>query len=681
MTFDNTRKDENLKILSLEDSARDFELIKELLIDAGYCSSITWVETEDAFTTSLRDQTWDVILADFKLPGFDAFGAVRIRNEICPDTPFICVSGSIGEETAIELLKAGAVDYVLKDRPDRLPFAVERALNEARQKKIRQQNTEALQEADRQLRASQSAMLNILEDLKAENQTRQTRETELQKITVALEQAGEMVFITDLDGTIQYVNPAVTTVSGYSREEVVGQNPSLLKSGQQDQAFYQELWETIASGRTWSGRLVNKRKDGTLYTEMATISPVKDDSGRILSYVAVKRDITEHLNIEMQLRQAQKMESIGRLAGGVAHDFNNMLTVILGHAKLGLMHLDPANPVCVDLKEISKTAERSADLTRQLLTFARKQTIAPKTIDLNDTVSGMLKMLQRLIGEDINLSWHPAAELWQVRMDPSQTDQILANLCVNARDAIAENGRITIETANRRIDAEHCIVNPEAVPGEYVCLTVSDSGSGMDKETQAHIFEPFYTTKELGKGTGLGLATVYGAVKQNNGFISIYSETGQGTTFSIYLPRETNVGTVRSAPTDAETAAPRGKETILLVEDEPAILNITRMLLQNQGYTVLAASSPDEAIRLASEQADEIQLLMTDVVMPEMNGRDLAQKLQSLYPQLKCLYMSGYTADVIAPHGVLGPGVYFIQKPYSMNTLAIKLREVLDGGS
>jgi PAS domain S-box-containing protein len=425
--------------------------------------------------------------------------------------------------------------------------------------------------------------------------------------------------------------------------------------------------------------------DGTVRHIRGKALVLRGTDGAAERMIGVNYDVTDAKNaaedkrkLEDQLQQAQKMESVGRLAGGVAHDFNNMLSVILGHAELGLMHLDPAHPVCADLREIGKTAERSADLTRQLLAFARKQTVTPKVIDLNETITTMLKMLQRLIGEDIHLTWQPAPGLWEVRIDPSQIDQIMANLCVNARDAITGNGRITIETTNSSIDAGYCAANPEASPGDYVCLTVSDSGSGMDKETQTHIFEPFFTTKELGKGTGLGLATVYGAVKQNNGFINIYSEPGQGTTFTIYLPRDANMGTARRAPTVVETVVPRGQETILLVEDEPAILNIAAMMLENQGYTVLQAGTPGEAIRLARDHIGEIQLLMTDVIMPEMNGREMANKLLSIYPGMKRLFMSGYTADVIATHSMLEEGVHFIQKPFSLPNMAAMVREVLD---
>jgi PAS domain S-box-containing protein len=789
-----------LKALSLEDSARDFEIISEQLTDAGYILDISRVEKEEAFVSSLRANRYDIILADFKLPGFDAFGALRLRNEICPEIPFICVSGSIGEETAIELMKLGAVDYVLKEKPERLPLAIKRALREAREnadlkkseRELREseksyrelfdgmtstalvidfngniidvnrtaietlgyskeallsigisgidsslkgedilkmikampldkkqifetshktkdgrsfpveiysslvfyqgsdailsiaidiseskQSQEALQEANRKLLMSQKATLSILEDLKAENQARRAKETELQRVTMAIEQTGEVVFITDADGTIQYVNPAFETVTGYTCKEALGRNPRMLKSGKQDQAFYRELWETISGGRTWKGRIVNRRKDDTLYTEESTISPVFDETGRIINYVTVKRDITEYLALTAQFEQAQKMESVGRLAGGVAHDYNNMLSIIIGYTELAMDKVDASDPLYADLQEVCNAASRSADITRQLLAFARKQTVAPVVLDLNETVEGMLKMLRRLIGEDIDLFWQPESGLNSVKMDPSQLDQILANLCVNARDAINGVGKLTIETANVTFDDAYCARHRGFIPGAFVLLAVSDNGCGMDKETLEHIFEPFFTTKGIGKGTGLGLATVYGIIKQNRGFINVYSEPDNGTTFKIYLPRDAAgiVGTKDSRAPELHLG--RG-ETVLLVEDESALLVIAKRLMESLGYAVLGASGPGEALRLAEEHTGEIHLLLTDVVMPEMNGRDLAHRLSVLYPKMKCLFMSGYTANVIAHQGVLDEGVHFIQKPLSINNLAAKVREALD---
>jgi len=383
--------------------------------------------------------------------------------------------------------------------------------------------------------------------------------------------------------------------------------------------------------------------------------------------------------LQDQLRQAQKMESVGRLAGGVAHDFNNMLGVILGHAEMALAELSPQDPVYPRMKDIHAAAARSAELTGQLLAFARRQTVAPRVLDLNATVAGMLKMLQRLIGEDIEVSWQPGTDLWPVRVDPSQVDQILANLCVNARDAMGAHGRLVIETGNRVVTAEEAAAAPEAQAGEFVMLAVSDNGSGMSPEIMEHIFEPFFTTKPVGVGTGLGLATVYGIVKQNEGFVQVASAPGQGAAFRIHLPRHA-VKEGAAARGENGRSASTGGETILLVEDEPMILGMTAAMLRRLGYHVLPAATPGAALRLAREHAGTIHLLMTDVVMPEMNGRELARNLLALYPDLKRLFMSGYTADVIAHHGVLDEGVHFIQKPFSMTDLAAKVRAALEAG-
>jgi two-component system cell cycle sensor histidine kinase/response regulator CckA len=408
-------------------------------------------------------------------------------------------------------------------------------------------------------------------------------------------------------------------------------------------------------------------------------SPIRDASGEVVGAIEMVEDITDGRILESQLRQSQKMEAVGLLAGGVAHDYNNMLGVILGYTELALKKVGPAEPLHADLQEIFSAAVRSAELTRQLLAFARKQTISPVMLELNQAVESMLKMLRRLITEDIEVAWLPGPDVGPVMMDPAQLSQLLANLCVNARDAIAGTGRITIRTRNAVLDEGYCAKHVGAVKGEYVLLTVSDDGSGMDRGILDQIFEPFFTTKEAGQGTGLGLSTVYGIVKQNHGFIDVDTEIGRGTTFSIYLPR--CGGEAAAAEREREAEMPLGGgETVLLVEDEPMLLSMGTMMLEQLGYRVLAAGWPDEAIRLGEEHTNEIRLLITDVIMPEMNGRELADRLRALHPSVPVLFMSGHTADVITQNGVLDEGVNFLQKPFSMQDLAVKVRQAVGTG-
>jgi PAS domain S-box-containing protein len=471
------------------------------------------------------------------------------------------------------------------------------------------------------------------------------------------------------------INPAFEKLTGLKAADITGKRQSEVIPN--SEPYWAEIYGQVAI----TGKPVSFENYSVVLNKHYQVNAYSPEPGKFITVFLDISDLKQaeekRLKLETLLLQSQKMESIGRLAGGVAHDFNNMLTVIIGHAQLALMRLDPAHPVCADLREISRSAERSADLTRQLLAFARKQTVAPKVINLNEAVASMLNILQRLIGEDISLTWKPSPSLWKVKVDPTQIDQIMANLCVNARDAISNSGRITIETANCSTNVDYYTSCIGDVPMEYVLLSVSDNGAGIDKETLSHIFEPFYTTKDQGKGTGLGLAIVYGIVRQNSGYIDVSSEEGTGTTFTIYLPRyKGNVA--NSAKGGASLSSVSGNETILLVEDEPSILNMVRQFIEQLGYKVLAAGAPAEAVMYAREYDGDIHLLMTDVVMPEMNGRELANKIRTIYPEIKHLFMSGYTAEVIAHHGVLDAGVNFIQKPFEMHTLALKLREVLD---
>ena len=412
-------------------------------------------------------------------------------------------------------------------------------------------------------------------------------------------------------------------------------------------------------------------------------TPIRQENGTIIGILGVFFDITERKRAEAekeklqaQLNQAQKLESVGRMAGGVAHDYNNILSVIIGYSELAMDKVKAEDPLREDLNEIHSAANRSRDITRQLLTFASKETIAPEALDLNATVEAMLKILQKLIGEDIDLAWHPGKVPGPVLMDASQLDQILANLCINARDAITDVGRITIETGTATIDADYCSRHA-FIPGEFLLLAVSDDGCGMDRDTVDHIFEPFFTTKGVGEGTGLGLSTVYGIVKQNNGFINVYSEPGRGTTFRIYLPRHSGDISGKRRSIDEQVFNGSG-ETVLVVEDEMAILKLVERILSRCNYKVLLAKGPSEALEVAQAHSGEISLLITDVVMPEMNGRALANQLTILCPEIKCLFMSGYTANVIAHRGVLDEGVQFIQKPFSTKGLAAKVRETLE---
>jgi PAS domain S-box-containing protein len=522
---------------------------------------------------------------------------------------------------------------------------------------------------------------------------RKEAETELRHREYVLKRIFDVLpiglWFADRDGTLLRGNPAGVRIWG--AEPTVPVNgygifkARRLPSGEEVGADEWALVRTIREGVTIKDELLEiDAFDGQKRIIYNYTTPILDDGGNVLGAIVVNNDVTEQKRAEAereklkeQLVQAQKMESIGRLAGGVAHDFNNMLGVILGHAEMAMNAVEPGGELHSGLLEIRRAAERSADLTRQLLAFARRQTINPRVLDLNETVEGMLKMLRRLIGEEIELSWLPGTGLWPVRMDASQIHQILANLCVNARDAIAGVGSIRIETSTVTLDEADCIGSADCVPGDYVLLAVRDDGCGMDGETMAKLFEPFFTTKALGQGTGLGLSTVYGIVTQNRGFVRVESAPGAGTTLCVYLPRYE--GSAETAPVEIQARPARpGSGTILVVEDESAILEMCRRMLGRAGYRVLAASTPGEALALAGAHAGEIHLLLTDLVMPEMNGLDLAARLQASHPGLRLLFMSGYTPDAAAHQRGLPPGAHFLQKPFAMNTLAEQVRRALE---
>lgn len=486
----------------------------------------------------------------------------------------------------------------------------------------------------------------------------------------------DLVWLKDPKGTYLSCNSRFEQFFGAKETDIVGKTDYDFVDKEIADAFKENDKKAIVRGEASINEEDITFADDGHHEHLETMkTPMYNNGGELIGVLGIGRDITKRVNLQAQLVQAQKMESVGRLAGGVAHDFNNMLTIILGNSEILLDDLPQGSPFADNLREIRNAAERSSSLTRQLLAFARKQTISPQMISLNDDVEGILKMLSRLIGEDINLAWLPGNDLWPVKVDPSQIDQLLANLCINARDSIKNIGKVTIETGNMTCDAGYCMKHHGATPGDYVVMRVSDTGCGMTKETLNNIFEPFYTTKDSEKGTGLGLATVYGIMKQNKGFVNVYSEPDKGSVFSVFFPRYAGNDVVKMEKA-AMSSNPTGWETILLVEDELTILQITKKMLERLGYTVLDFSSPEQAIEF-SKRSKQIHLLLTDVVMPEMNGRDLSRIIVESHPGVKCLFMSGYTANVIAHHGILDEGLNFINKPFSIKDLSIKLREML----
>jgi len=572
--------------------------------------------------------------------------------------------GRDSKEKALEFIKAAFNGkpqrfYWKHLHKDKTPFDAEVSLN-------------GFESGDRQF------IQAIVRDITEQKQAEEDLQHEKQRFHNLIHNAPFGVLMIDKYGIFNYANPKFTEIFGYDLKDVPDGKrwfelayPDSEYRNQVVSAWIEDL-KAYGLGEKRPRVFDVTCKDGS--RKIIRFIPVCLETGENL--VACE-DITERTTLEEQLHQAQKMESVGRLAGGVAHDFNNMLQAIMGYAELAMLKIKKGASADENLIQIKQAAQRSANLVRQLLAFARKQTVSPKVLDLNETTSGILKIMKQLIGENIQLVWKPGREIRPVKIDPAQIDQILANLLVNARDSIIGSGTVTIETGNEVLDRAYCRVNPGVVPGKYALLAVSDTGSGMDKETVSHIFEPFFTTKEIEIGTGLGLSTVYGIVKQNGGFINVYSEPGLGTTIKIYLPCCQDQAATEDAA--QEQIIPGGTETVLLVEDEKLLLEFVGTTLEEQGYTVLAAGSPAEALAMVREYNRPIHLLITDVVMPGMNGRELKEAIMPLYPDIKTLYMSGYTANVIAHRGVLDEGTAFLQKPFLINALAIKVRQVIEG--
>jgi len=523
---------------------------------------------------------------------------------------------------------------------------------------------------------------HVIESVRDISKLIQTQER-LRKLSVAVEQSPVSITITDSQGNIEFVNPKFLEITGYTFEEVKGKNSRILKSGNHSKAFYKELWDTITSGKIWRGQFHNRKKNGELFWEDATIGPIKDENGKITHYVSMKVDITEKKLLEEQLSQAQKLEGIGQLAGGIAHDFNNILTAINGYAEMALMKLDKDNRVYRDIKYVLDSAKKAENLVRQLLAFSRKQVFQPRIIDVNKTIHDLHKLLNRMIGEDIEIKMILTEDIPPIKADPVQFEQILINLFVNARDAInqkterASEKRITIETAEVILDEQYVSSHVGSSKGSHILISISDNGIGMDKKIMNRIFEPFFTTKGAGKGTGLGLSTVYGIVKQNNGSICVYSEPGVGTTFKIYWPAlGSEVPTLEESKDKEEIKG--GKETILIVEDDEKVRDIATNILRSFGYKVYEASNGVNALDLVKNGKLKIDLLVTDLIMPKMNGKELVENLKDIFPSLKIIYCSGYADHHISDNFSLEKGISFISKPYSRKNLAKKVREILD---
>jgi two-component system, cell cycle sensor histidine kinase and response regulator CckA len=644
-----------IRVLSVEDDEHDSLLVIGELERCGLWV-VAWerVQTREAMADALDRSHFDLIVSDYRMPQFRALDAIALWKQREMDVPFLVVSGTIGEEQAVEVLKAGAGDFFLKDRLSRFCAAVERELREA--------------EARRTLRRTQLEREAALEGLRRSERL----------FHDLFESAPDATVIVDADGVIRAANRQAERLFGYEPGELNGMSaetlvPPALRAGYRtvrEQFLNLPVPRLMGSGQQ---NLEVARKDGSTFPIEISLSPMTTEPGVVIAAV---RDITDRRQLEQHLAQVQKLEAVGRLAGGVAHDFNNILGVILGHSQIMLRGIPAEDPLRARVEQVQFASERAAGLTRQLLAFSRMQILEPRVLDLNSIIEGLEGMLRRLLGEDLDLTFHPGQALGRIRADPTQMEQILMNLAVNARDAMPHGGRLDISTFNSEMDADYARVHAGAVPGRYVCLAVSDTGHGMTKEVQARVFEPFFSTKDRGKGTGLGLATVYGIVKQSEGFVYLYSEPGDGTTFKIYLPRVDAVPDAAAAPPPATG----GTETVLLVEDEASLRELIGELLEANGYTVMAAEHPAAAIKIADQHEGEIHLLLTDVVMPGMNGRQLAARVKEHRPDIRVLYMSGYTEDAIAHRGVLDADALLISKPFTQEMLTRKLREALDGG-
>jgi two-component system cell cycle sensor histidine kinase/response regulator CckA len=633
-----------VRILFVEDSLDDVELVLHELRRGGFTPDHWVVETAESMRQALADQPWDLVIADHAMPRFDAPGALAVLQQSGQDLPFIVVSGHIGEEQAVACMKAGASDYLTKDNLVRLVPAVERELREAAQRRQRREAMAALSTSEERYR-------------------------------LLVENSADMITLQDGQGRITFASPSISRILGFPPAEVLGRR--LRDFVHEDDAKVLAVAHDEVLMRGFTPLITGLRfrhRDGTWRIVEGSAARITEPDGTV-GLVTTGRDTTERVQLEAQLHQAQKMEAVGRLASGVAHDFNNLLTVILGYSNLLLDQLDESHVLYQEVDEIKRAADRAATLTQQLLTFSRKQVLSLRPVDLNQVLGGLAEMLRRLIGEDVELTLKPAADLALTRVDPGQIEQMVMNLAANARDAMPQGGRLSIETAN--VELDNAYARRRAVqPGSYVMLAVTDTGQGMDAATQARLFEPFFTTKEPGKGTGLGLSSVYAIVRQCGGNIFVYSEPGRGSSFKIYLPRVDTQASARPSKLAPDEA--RGDETVVLVEDEPLVKNLVSEVLRKSGYQVMEFVNGRDALTRARRHSGHIHLLVTDVVMPGMSGIELARQLAPGRPEMRILFLSGYTDDLVERQGVLQPGRDFLQKPFTPDTLLRRVRALLD---